>query len=961
MARAAAAIACLVGLLGAIPAGAQTKDLSKRWRTVQSEHFEVNYPEPLALVARRVLAIAERATTRMAPILGHQPKKRVQIVLTDEVDTANGSATPLHYNTIRLYVSAPADLSVLGDFDDWLTVLVTHEHAHILHLDNIGGLPSVINKILGKVWAPNLLQPRWIIEGIATYLESRETAGGRLRSTQFEMYMRMAVLEDNILHFDTLNNRTDYWPHGDIWYLYGSRFINWLVQQYGEEVITEMAEWYGRRAIPFSVNRMAKRVTGKTFDELYALWIADMQRQYGEVEAEVRAQGMTNARRITFHGETVRGLRFAGDDRLLYYARDGRSDPQIRTLNLANGNEVQRVVRSAGESYPTVHPNGELYFESFDAYKTNVYSYYDLFRFDRSGQWNRKRLTRGLRARYPDISSDGRAIAYVRNDASTQSLWIASLDDIEGSQEVLVQSKRFEQVYTPRFSPDGTKVAYSAWRKGGYRDIQVIDLATREITHVTHDRALDTGPAWSPDGSLLYFSSDRTSIANIYAWEPATGEVSQVTNVVSGAYTPAPSPDGTRLAYIGYTSRGYDIYMLELDPNTGRPASPYVDDRPPPSDAEGLIPDLSSRYAGARTLYPRFWGIDLEEDAFGRQLGIFTRGEDAAQFHSFYARLGISLTEGYVNADLRYTLRRMPPDLSASFFRRVTPRNGFVVNGQRRPYVEDAYGGRLTVDQVIPRSFHSNRIRASYGLTWTRSLSSFNGTINPNYPPPIIPATGLNADLGFSWSYNDARRHIYDYTPSEGRSLGAAVLFAHPGIGSQFKSIRTSWFIRRFIEMPWAQHHVIAVRYGGGVGEDSRGERGMFALGGFPDTSLIEQLLNFEQLGGVALRGYPAFSIIGDRFHLLQTEYRFPLTRVLRGPSTVPVFFDRMYGLVFFDYGDAYFGPLDFNDFRKGTGAEILMDFTLGYSQPYSLRLGFAYGFDQGGGTQFYVNFGRPF
>jgi Tol biopolymer transport system component len=961
MARAAAAMACLLGLLGAIPAGAQTKDLTRRWRTVRSEHFEVNYPEPLALVARRVLAIAERATSRMAPILGHQPKKRVQIILTDELDAANGNATPLHYNTIRLYVSAPDDLSVLGDFDDWLTVLVTHEHAHILHLDNIGGLPSVINKILGKVWAPNILQPRWIIEGIATYLESRETAGGRLRSTQYEMYMRMAVLEDNILHFDTLNNRTDYWPHGDIWYLYGSRFIHWLVQQYGEEVITEMAEWYGSRAIPFSVNRMGKRVTGKTFDELYALWIADMRDRYGAVEAGVHAKGMTRARRITFHGETVRGLRFADDHRLLYYVQDGHNDPQIRTLDLANGNEVERIVRSAGESYPTLHPNGELYFESFDAYKTNIYNYYDLFRLDPRGHWNRKRLTRGLRARYPDISSDGRAITYVRNDASTQSLWIASLADIKGSQEVLVQSERFEQVYTPRFSPDGTRVAYSAWRKGGYRDIQVIDLATREITHVTRDRAMDTGPAWSPDGSLLYFSSDRTGIANIYAWEPATGEVSQVTNVVSGAYTPAPSPDGTQLAYIGYTSRGYDIYLVDLDLSTGRSASPYVDDRPPPSDADSLIADLSSRYVGARTLYPRFWGIDLEEDAFGRQLGIFTRGEDAAQFHLFFARLGVSLTEGYVNADLRYTLRRMPPDLSVSFFRRVTPRNGFVVNGQQRPYVEDAYGGRLTIDHVIPRSFHSNRVSASYGLTWTRSLSSFNGTLNPNYPPPIIPATGLNADIGLSWSYDDARRHIYDYTPSEGRTLGAAVSFAHPGIGSQFKSIRTSWFIRRFIEMPWAQHHVIAVRYGGGAGEDSRGERGMFALGGFPDTSLIEQLLNFEQLGGVALRGYPAFSIVGDRFQLLQTEYRFPLTRVLRGPGTVPVFFDRMYGLVFFDYGDAYFGPLDFNDFRKGTGAEILMDFTLGYSQPYSLRLGFAYGFDRGGGTQFYVNFGRPF
>ena len=961
MARAAAAMAFLLGLLGVIPAEAQTRDLSRRWRTVRSEHFEVSYPEPLALVARRVLAIAEHSNASMAPLLGHQPKKRVQIVLTDEIDAANGSATPLNYNVIRLYVSAPGDLSVLGDFDDWMTVLVTHEHAHILYTDNIGGLPAVINKIFGKVWAPNILQPRWIIEGIATYLESRETAGGRMRSTQYEMYMRMAVLENNILHFDTLNNRTDYWPHGDIWYLYGSRFIDWLVQQYGEEILGEMATWYGRRAIPFSVNRMGKRLTGKTFGELYQLWIEDMRQQYGEVEAEVRADGVTKARRITFHGETVRGLRFADDERLIYYARDGRSDPQIRTLNLNNGNRVERIVRSAGESYPALHPNGDLYFESFDAYKTNVYSFYDLFVLDPGKGWKRKRLTRGLRARYPDISPDGRSIAYVRNDASTQSLWIANIDDIDETQELLVDSARFEQVYTPRFSPDGSKVAYSAWRTGGYRDIEVIDLRTREIHRVTHDRALDTGPAWSPDGVRLYFSSDRTGIANIYAWEPASGQVSQISNVVSGAYSPAPSPDGSKLAYIGYTSRGYDIFMLELDPETGRPASPYIDDRPPPSDANAVIADLSTRYAGGRTLYPRFWGLDLQEDAFGQQLGIFTRGEDAAEFHEIYARLGISLTEGYVNVDLSYTLRRMPPDLSISFFRRVTPRNGFVVNGQRRAYVEDAYGGRLTVAQVIPRSFHSNRISASYGLTWARSLTSFDGTVSPNYPPPIVPATGLNADIGLSWVYNDARQHRYDYTPSEGRTFGAGITFAHPGIGSRFKSIRASWFIRRFIEMPWAQHHVLAFRYGGGAGEDSRGERGLFSLGGFPDTSLIEQILNFEQLGGVALRGYPAFSIVGDRFELLQTEYRFPLTRVLRGPGTVPAFFDRMYGLLFFDFGDAYFGPLDFDGFRKGVGAEILMDFTLGYVQPYSLRVGFAYGLDQGGGAQFYVNFGRPF
>jgi Tol biopolymer transport system component len=961
MAHAAAAMGCLLVLLAVFPADAQRRDLTRRWRTVRSEHFEVSYPEPLALVARRVLWVAERAHEKLRPLLGHQPRKRVQIVLNDDVDTANGTAQVLPYNVVQLFVSAPDDLSVLSDFDDWLTILVTHEHAHILHLDNIGGLPFIVNHIFGRIWAPNLLQPRWIIEGIATYYESELTAGGRLRSTVYEMYMRMAVLENNVVRFDTLNNNTDYWPRGDIWYLYGSRFVKWLVDRYGEDIILKMAEWYGHRALPYSVNRMAKRLTGKTFDTLYKEWVRDMQRDYGEIEAAVRATGVVEGKRITFTGETVRGLRFEDDEHLIYFVRDGRSDDQIRRLDMANGNHLERIVRAAGESYPALHPNGDIYFESFDAYKVNVYSYYDIFRYDPRGVWKRKRITEGLRARYPDISPDGQLVTYVRNAASTQSLWIARLDDISGTQEVLVDSERFEQVYTPRFSPDGTKVAYSAWRKGGYRDVHIIDLETREVTRVTHDRALDTGPAWSPDGRRLYFSSDRTGIANIYAWEPSTGDISQVTNLVSGAYTPAPSPDGSRLAYIGYTSRGYDIYVLELEDSSRSPARAYVDRRPPPSDSETLLPEDSQRYVGARTLYPRFWGLDLEDDAFGRQLGIFTRGNDAAGFHEFFARLGISLEEGYVNVDLRYTLSRMPPDVSVSFFRRVTPRGGFVVNGRQWPYVEDAYGGRIAVSQFVPRSFHSNFVSASYGLTWARSLSSFTGRLSPNFPPPIIPATGLNADIRLSWTYNDARRHIYDYNPSEGRTLGASMAFAHPGIGSRFRSISASWFIRRFIEMPWAQHHVLAFRYGGGAGEDSRGDRGIFSLGGFPDTSFLDQLLNFEQQGGVALRGYPAFSIFGDRFQLVQTEYRFPLTRVLRGPSTIPVFFDRMWGLVFFDVGNAYFGPLDFSSFRKGTGGELHLDFTLGYTEPMSLRVGFAYGFDEGGSAQLYVSFGRPF
>ena len=103
MARGAAAWGCLVVLFAAFSAEAQTKDLRKRWLTVQSEHFEVNYPEPLALIARRVLWVAERAHEKLRPLLGHQPRRRVRIVLNDDVDTANGNAyfAPLDLSDFR--------------------------------------------------------------------------------------------------------------------------------------------------------------------------------------------------------------------------------------------------------------------------------------------------------------------------------------------------------------------------------------------------------------------------------------------------------------------------------------------------------------------------------------------------------------------------------------------------------------------------------------------------------------------------------------------------------------------------------------------------------------------------------------------------------------------------------------------------------------------------------------------
>ena len=940
-------------------AGAQVQDRRVDWHQIESEHCRVAYPVPLGVLARRTATLCDRSFEQLAAIFESEPEQIVEVVLTDDSDSANGSASALPYDFMRLFAQVPEDLTPLGDYDDWLGTLITHEQTHVIHLDTIGGLPAIVNRVLGKVWAPNLVQPRWFIEGLATHMESALTSGGRMRSSMFEMYIRMDALEGRLLRLDQISNTVDRWPRGNAYYLYGSRFVRWIADRYGQAALTAISHEYGRRAIPYGLNRTAKRVTGRTFTELYDEWQADLVAQSEALRDRVAIGGRVQGERLTHHGDIARSPRWLDGETVVYFANDGQSDSQLRAVD-RDGSNARQLVRAVGSAYWAPAEEGAaLVYGQPDGHR-DIYFFYDLFRFDRASE-RVTRLTQGLRAREPDVSPSGRRVAFARSSAGTTHLMVAEMDDVEGTQRVLVRSRRYEQAYTPRFSPDGGTVAFSHWREGGYRDIRLVDLTSGEITDVTHDRAMDSGPAWSPDGRHLYFSSDRTGVANLYRLEVASGALEQITDVVAGAYSPDVSPDGRSLVYLGYTSRGWDVWRLDLDQARPRQAEPYEGQRPERDHPAGGLVTHAVRYRPASTLYPRSYFLDLTPDSFGNQLGITVAGEDIAQHMAWSARLGVSLNEGYVNADANMVFRRLPAPIQVGAFRRISLRGGLEVAGVARTWVEEALGADVSTAYQIPRSLHSESWSAGYSLAWLRQAAPFGGRLDPNTPPPVLPETGRFASLRFGWSYNDARAHFYDMSPSEGRSLSIGVSLAHPVIGSEFRVATLQWRWTRYLESPWLQHHVFALRYAGGISGGDLGRRGLFSVGGFPAVSLVDQLIDNTPLGGVALRGYAPGFRNGAQYHLAQLEYRFPIFRPMRGLSTLPAYLQRMHATVFVDGGDAFYGRVDPRTFRVGFGAEIYTDVLLGYFLPWTVRLGFAYGPMEGGEAQVYFHLGTPF
>ena len=285
----AALLAALAALLAPAAAAAQY-DPAFRWSTLDTDHFQVHFHQGEEALARRVAAAAERAHARLVPLLGHAPATRTQIVLSDDSDAANGSATPLPYNLIRLYAVPAESGSELGDGRDWLEQLVAHEYVHVLHLDNIGGFPRLANDLLGKLFVPNGLTPGWMIEGLAVAHESLGDEGtGRNESARFDMYARALTVEPpGLPSLAQASNPYLRWPRGDVPYLLGGRFMAFLEARSGEAAMRGFLAGQGSQLWPYAPSWQAARWFGADLPDLWDEFRASLEARYAAQLERIR-------------------------------------------------------------------------------------------------------------------------------------------------------------------------------------------------------------------------------------------------------------------------------------------------------------------------------------------------------------------------------------------------------------------------------------------------------------------------------------------------------------------------------------------------------------------------------------------------------------------------------------------------------------------------------------------------
>jgi gamma-glutamyltranspeptidase len=158
--------------------------------------------------------------------------------------------------------------------------------------------------------------------------------------------------------------------------------------------------------------------------------------------------------------------------------------------------------------------------------------------------------------RNPAYARDGRLAVSVQGD-----LWIVSP---RGAWTQLTSGPAWDR--EPAWTPDGSAIVFSSDRSGNFDLWRVVVPSSggaAEPQRITTSSLFDGQPAVVPDGRIL-FVRGRLADASIWVRQP-NGTETRLTKATDAEQWPAISPDGRRVAYVSIAENTRRLIVRELD------------------------------------------------------------------------------------------------------------------------------------------------------------------------------------------------------------------------------------------------------------------------------------------------------------------------------------------------------------------------------------------------------------
>jgi len=885
-------------------------DPSGSWRTLHTPHFRIHFRPTYHDAALTQAREAERSYELLATEL-HPPRGVVDITLADDIDAANGFTTVFPSNRITIYAAPPAGDHGLLFFDSWLRLVTTHELTHVFHLDRSRGLWSGLQHVFGRAPAlfPNEYQPSWVIEGIATYYESRFTNAGRVRGsfhTQLLGADRAAAASRSPWNA-TLFTR---WADGLVPYAYGSRFFHYLAGAVSDSVVPRFAEATSAQLIPFRVGRQVTRAApGRTLAGEWPRGTAP----------DLPGTGVSPGARVLDRGLRTEPVpRVSPDGRRVAYVRDdGKGTSVLRVIDAATERPLAAHRVNAGVDYDWLGDTLVITQLDFTS-RWRIRS--DLYRWVPGGAW--RRATRGARLVAP-AGGGGRLAAITLGPASGRPTVPAPALPRDGVWEDVAPS------------PDGRRVAGSRSADGRWELVRWPADSPGAAAVLLETRGGIADVVWTAGGGL-WFVADPTGVPQVYRWRDSDGPL-PLTSEPLGARAPAPLSDGT-LLYTALTARGWELRRARaLDGGAPVSFAQPLSFGPAPA-----VPISETGYTMWPSLRPHFW-IPVFDNAgpTGRFGGALTAGTDALGRFSYAADAFVSPEPlraagdfvlvssllGNPTLDLSawasWTDLGPPPSaptvtlseldhyaaLGATFVTRrwrslASVRGAAEFERTRYAAIPDT-----SLAAVCPGCVTQNLVGGSVTLTLSRLVTG---------------ALSVSPENGVAWSVTYRRREEQGGArwPNELRSRLA--LYARvPGLGG-------------------FAHHVLALRLLVGGTNGPLGT--LFRVGGVaPQGVNLFFAPTLTATRAFPLRGYASSELRGQRAAAGSVEYRVPLALVGQALGHLPLGVDKLWLNLFADAGDAWAPGASPRLTRlRSTGLELAGRTTLSYDFPLSVRVGIA-------------------